>query len=172
MNKSNQRRYVHFYTPEEAKNDGMNEPHQYIALDFIDFTVGNIRESKSSQDIKRDSVPVEVEISGKKTTGYITAKANFTTFKREIISAGKLRVQIIEANSKRVADQRTFDGSYVWTSVWGSYTGDDRALSAEQKKIAQQQPKLPPPNQDLFVEFTKPIFTQVVNYIQSAYRND
>jgi len=172
MNKSNQQRYVHFYTPEEAQNEGMNDPHQFVALDFIDFTVGNIRESKSSKDVKRDSVPIEVEISGKKTTAYITAKANFTTYKREIISAGKLRVQVVEAASKRVADQRTFDGSYVWTTVWGSYTGDDRALSAEQKKLAQQQPTLPPPNQDLFIEFTKPLFTQVVSYIQSVYRNN
>jgi len=170
MNKSNQRRYVRFYTPEVAHNEGMHDPHQLIALDFIDFTVGNVRESKSSKDVKRDSVPIEVEINGKKTTAYITAKANFTTFKREIISAGKLRVQVIDAASKRVVEQRTFDGSYVWASVWGSYTGDDRALSAEQKRQAAQQPMLPPPNQDLFIEFTKPIFTQVVNYIQSVYR--
>ena len=171
MNKVNQKKYVHFYTPEEAQNEGMHDPHQYVALDFIDFTVGNIRESKSSQDVKRDSVPIEVEISGKKTTAYTTAKANFTTYRREIISAGKLHVQIIEATSKRVVDQRTFDGSYVWASIWGSYTGDDRALSTEQKKLAQQQPTLPPPNQDLFIEFTKPIFTQVVGYIKSVYLN-
>ena len=172
MNKSNQRKYVHFYTPQEAQNDGMTDPHQLIELDFIDFTVGNIRDSKSSQDVKRDSVPIEVEINGKKTTAYTTAKANFTTFKREIISAGKLRVQIIEAANKRVAEQRTFEGSYTWVSTWGSYTGDDRALSSEQKKLAAQQAMLPPPNQDLFVEFTKPIFTQVVGYIQNIYRND
>ena len=171
MNKTNQKKYVQFYTPQVAQNDGMNDPHQLIALDFIDFTVGNIRESKSSKDVKRDSVPIEVDINGRKSTAYITAKANFTTFKREIISAGKLRVQVIDAANKRVVEQRTFEGSYTWVSVWGSYTGDDRALSTEQKKLAQQQPTLPPPNQDLFVEFTKPIFTQVVNYIQSIYRN-
>jgi len=171
MNKANQRRYVHFYTPEEAQNAGMNDPHQLIALDFIDFTVGNIRESKSSQDIKRDSIPIEVEIGGRKTIAYTTATANLTSFRREIISAGNLRVQVIDAASKRVAEQRAFEGSYVWTSVWGSFTGDDRALSAEQKRLAAQQPALPPPNQDLFVEFTKPIFTQVMNYIQNIYRS-
>jgi len=170
MNKTNQKRYVHFYTPQEAQNDGMNNPHQLIALDFIDFTVGNTRESKSSQDIKRDSVPIEVAINGKKTTAYTTVKANFTTYKREIISAGKLRVQVIDATNQRVVEQRTFEGSYTWVSTWGSYTGDDRALSAEQKKLAARQAALPPPNQDLFVEFTKPIFSQVVNYIQSIYQ--
>ena len=171
MNKTNQQRFVHFYTPEEARNDEMNDPHQRILLDFIEFTVGNIRESKSTQDVKRDSVPITVDINGQKVTAYTTVKAKFTTYKREIISSGKLHVRVMEATNNRIAEQRTFDGSYVWTTVWGSYTGDDRALSSEQKKLAQQQPTLPPPNQDLFIEFTKPIYTQVVSYIRNVYRN-
>ena len=171
MNKTNQQRFVHFYTPEEARNDGMRNPHQYVVLDFIDFTVGNVRESNSSQQVKRDSVLIEVEINGRKTNAYTTVKATFTTYKREIISGGKLRVRIMDAANNRVIEQRTFDGSYVWTSLWGSYTGDDRALSAEQKRIAAQRPTLQPPNQDLFIEFTKPIYSQVLSYIQNVYRN-
>ena len=171
MNKSNQQRFVHFYTPIEAHKDEMNDPHQRITLDFIEFAVGNIRESKSTQDVKRDSVPITVEVSGNKVTAYITAKAKLTTHKREIISSGKLHVRVMDASNNRIVEQRTFDGSYVWTSVWGSYTGDDRALSTEQKRLVQQQPTLPPPNQDLFVEFTKPIYTQVVAYIKNVYRN-
>ena len=169
MNKTNQQKYVHFYTPEEAKNDRLKNPNQYVVLDFIDFTVGNIRESKSTQEVKRDSVPITVEIDGRKTTAYTTVKANLTTFRREIISAGKLRVRILDARNEGVIEQRTFDGSYIWASLWGSYTGDDKALSAEQKKLTSQEAALPPPNQDLFIEFTKPIYSQVVSYIRSVY---
>jgi len=170
MNKTNQKQYVVFYTPEEAKNSRLKNPNQYVMLDFIDFTVGNIRESKSTQEVKRDSVLIPVEINGRKTNAYTTVKANFTTFKREVISAGKLRVRIMDAANNRVIEQRTFDGSYVWSSVWGSYTGDDRALSAEQKRMAAREATLPPPNQDLFIEFTKPIYSQVVTYIRNFYR--
>lgn len=170
MNKTNQKAYVRFYTPEEAKNAGMKKPDHFIVLDFIDFTVGNVRESKSTQDVKRDSVPITVEISGRKTTAYTTATAKLTTFKREVISAGKLRVRVLDATNEGVIDQRSFDGSYVWTSVWGSFTGDDRALSNEQKRITKQEAALPPPNQDLFIEFTKPIYTQVVTYVRNIYR--
>ena len=171
MNRTNQSRFVRFYTPEEAQYDRVSSPHQYIALDFIDFSVGNIKESRSSKDVKRDSVPIVVEIDGKKVTAYTTVKAVFTTYKREIISGGKLHVRVIDAINNRVIEQRTFDGSYVWTSIWGSYTGDDRALSSEQKRLATQQATLPPPNQDLFIEFTKPIYSQVVSYIRNVYRN-
>ena len=171
MNKTNQQKYVLFYTPQEAENSGLTNPNQYIMLDFIDFTVGNVKESKNTQEVKRDSVLIEVEVNGRKTNAYTTVKANFTTNRREIISAGTLRVRVLDATNERVIEQRTFNGSYVWTSVWGSYTGDDRALSAEQKRQASQQATLPPPNQDLFVEFTKPIYTQVVSYIRTIYRN-
>jgi len=167
----NKARFARFYTPEVAQKDNMSDPHQRITLDFIEFTVGNIRESKNTQDIKRDSVPVTVEVDGKKVTAYITAKAKFTTYKREIISGGKLYVRIMDATNNQIIEQRTFEGSYVWASVWGDYTGDDRALSSEQKKLAQQQAKMPPPNQDLFIEFTKPIFSQVVTYIRNVYSN-
>jgi len=170
MNKTNQTQYVRFYTPEEAQNDGMKKPNHFLVLDFIDFTVGNVNELKNTQEVKRDSVPVQVEISGRTVTAYTTVKANLTTFKRELISAGKLRVRIMDASNNRVIEQRTFDGSYIWTSIWGNYTGDDRALSSEQKRLASQEAKLPPPNQDLFIEFTKPIYTQVVNYVRTSYR--
>jgi tetratricopeptide (TPR) repeat protein len=170
MNKTNQQRFVLFYTPEEAQSAGMKNPHQYIVLDFLDFSVGNLNESKSSQEIKRDSVPIQVELNGRQTTAYTTAKATLTTFRRQLTSGGKLRVQIMDAANNRVIEQRTFDGSYVWTSVWGSYTGDDRALSNEQKRIAAQEAAMPPPNQDLFIEFTKPIYSQVVSYVRNIYR--
>lgn len=170
MNKTNERAYARFYTPDEAQNAGINMPDHYILLDFIDFTVGNVRESKNTQEVKRDSVPITVEIGGRQTIAYTTAKANLTTFRRELISAGKLRVRVMEAANERVIEQRTFDGSYTWVSVWGSFTGDDRALSAAQKRLTNQEAALPPPNQDLFIEFTKPIYSQVVTYIRNVYR--
>ena len=171
MNKSNQQRYVHFYTSEEAESTGMNNPHQYISFDFLEFTIGNVNETKSTKEVKRENVPIEVEIGGRKTTANTTVIANLTTYRREIISGGKLHVRVIDAVSKNITQQRTFEGSYAWVSEWGSFTGDDRALSDEQKKIAARQATLPPPNQDLFIEFTKPIYTQVVSYIKTVYRN-
>ena len=170
MNKSNQQKYVYFYTPEEADNAGMNKPNQYIGLDFLDFTIGNVRESKTTQEVKRENVPITVEINGRKTTANTTVTANFTKHRREIISAGKLHVRIIDAQTKSIIEQRTFDGSYVWVSEWASFTGDDRALSDEQKKLTKRQATLPPPNQDLFIEFTKPIYSQVVSYVKNVYR--
>ena len=171
MNKTNQYRYVHFYTPEEAKNTRMDNPNQYISLDFLDFIVGNVNESKSTQEVKRENVPITVEVGGRTTTGTTTVTANLTLHKREIISKGKLHVRVIDSATGRISEQRSFEGTYVWKSEWGSYTGDDRALTDEQKKLVARQATVPPPNLDLFVEFAKPIYTQVVNYVRTVYRS-
>jgi hypothetical protein len=141
-----------------------------MILDFAAFTVGNIRESKSTNEVKRDSVVTgSVKVNGKDYDAYATVTAKFTKYQREISSGGTLDVRILDAANKRVVEQRRFSGNYVWTSVWGSFTGDDRALTAEQKNWCRREPQLPPPNQDLFLEFTKPIYIQVVSYVRAFY---
>ncbi|GHT53353.1 hypothetical protein FACS189446_0530 [Bacteroidia bacterium] len=172
MNKTNQWKYVRFYTPEEAQNEGMRNPQQYLVLDFIDFTVGNVKESKTTTEVKRDSVVTgTVTVDGKKYDAYSTVKAQFTSYQREIVSGGKMNVRILDATNNRVIEQRAFNGSYVWKNAWATYTGDERTLSSEQIRLTKQKAELPPPNQDLFVEFTKPIYSQVVTYVRSAYRS-
>jgi hypothetical protein len=170
MSERTRYKYVRFYTPEEAKNENMRNPHQYMVFDFATFTVGNVRDVQNTTDVKRDSVVTgSVNVGGKTYDSYATVTAKFTKYQREITSNGTLDVRILDASNNRVVEQRRFSGNYVWTTVWGSYTGDDRALSSEQKNWSSREAQLPPPNQDLFIEFTKPIFTQVVSYVRAFY---
>jgi hypothetical protein len=90
-------------------------------------------------------------------------------YRREILSGGILSLRIVDAQNNRVIQQRNFTGEYVWATNWANFKGDDRALSNEQKRLCNQQAQLPPPHQDLFIEFTKPIYTQAVQYVRSAY---
>jgi hypothetical protein len=170
MSRRTQYKYVRFYTPEEAKNENMRNPHQYVVFDFATFTVGNIRDVQNTTDVKRDSVVTgSVNVGGKTYDSYATVTAKFTKYQREISSGGTLDVRILDATNSRVIEQRKFSGEYVWKTIWGSYNGDERALSSEQKDLSKREPQLPPPNQDLFLEFTKPIYTQVVSYVRTFY---
>ncbi len=170
--KSTANRFIRFYTPEEAGAENMNNPHQYLVLDFQSFSVGNIRETNSSQDVKRDSVVVgTVKVEGKTYNSYATVKARLITFKREIVSGGILNVGIFEANSNRNIQNRNFTGEYVWRDSWCTFKGDDRALTNEQKQMCDRKPAISPAQQDLFVEFTKPIYSQALPYLKSFYSN-
>ena len=163
-------KFIRFYTPEEAARENMNDPHQYLILDFQGFSVGNVRDSHSSLDVKRDSVVVgTVKVEGKTYNSYATVKATLITYVREIVSGGILNVRIIDVNSGRNIQERNFSGQFVWKDSWSTYRGDDRALSSQQKSMCDKKPIIPPSQQDLFVEFTKPIYDQTLPYLKGFY---
>lgn len=165
-------RFVRFYTQEEALQTDMRNPHQILSLDFQSFSVGNIRESNKSVDLKRDSVIVgTVKVEGKTYNSYGTVKAKLTTYFRDVISGGVLNASIIDAASNRVLQQRNFPGEYIWKTAWSTFKGDDRALTKEQQNLCDSKPQYPPAEQDMFVEFTKPIYTQALPYLKSYYKN-
>ena len=171
MSKQNQQKFIRFYTYEEANSLKMKNPHQYLVLNFADYTIGNVRETRNTEELKRDSVVVgTVAVGGKNYNAYSTVKAKYTTNRREIISSGVLTVQIIDAQTNRVLENKNFGGEYVWYTVWANYNGDERALNPQQKKLCNSQPQLPPPDQDLFISFTQPIYSQVLTFIRSVYR--
>jgi hypothetical protein len=96
-------RFVRFYTPEEASRERLNSPDQYLVLEFADFTVGVMRESKSTVQLSRDSVLVgTTTVNGKSQNVYGTVKAELTTFRREVIAQGTLSVQMANAANGRV----------------------------------------------------------------------
>jgi len=170
MSRTAQNRFVRFYTEEEAYKDNMKDPHQYIVLNFEDFTVGNIKETMKTMDVKRDSVVVgQVQVEGKSYNAYSTVTAQLNTFRREISSRGILSLRIVDALNNRVLQQRNFSGEYVWGTSWSTYKGDDRALNKEQKEMCNKQAQIAPQQQDLFIEFTKPIYNQAISYVRSAY---
>ncbi|MFT3752950.1 MAG: hypothetical protein QM800_08755 [Paludibacter sp.] len=170
MSQSSKNRFVRFYSPEEASAENMRDPHQYIVLNFEDFSVGNIRESSNTVDVKRDSVIVgTVKVEGKTYNTYNTVKARLTTYRQELISSGVLSLRVVDAQNNRELQLRNFTGQYVWATDWATFQGDDRALTNEEKKMCGQKPQVPPTHQDLFVGFTKPIYNQAVAYVRSVY---
>ncbi len=102
---------------------------------------------------------------------YGTVKATFRENTRQIISRGLLSMRIMDAKSNTVVFHEKFPGEFVWINQWGSFNGDERALSAEQLQIANQQPMDPPPPQVLFIEFCKPIYGQFQSKVESYYHN-
>jgi hypothetical protein len=163
-------RFIRFYTYEEAQRENMRDPHQVVEIDFQSFSVGNVRESSNTLDLKRDSVIVgTVKVEGKTYNSYGTVRAKLTTYFHDILSGGTLNITIVDALSSRTLQQRNFSGEYIWKTSWSNYTGDDRALTNEQKNMCSQKPQVPPSHQDMFIQFTKPIYDQALPYLRNFY---
>ena len=164
--------FVQYYSPEAAENAGIKYPDQVLRMNFDEFIIGQVYDKETVRDLSRDSVEVGSVVmpDGSKKIVYNTVKAKMTTYHRELISNGTLDVSIIDFPSNTVVSQRKFSGQYVWFTEWGSFNGDDRALNKDQIAMCNRKPILPPAQQDLFVEFTKPIYNQVTPYLKTFYK--
>lgn len=166
--RSNQ--FVRFYTPEEADAQKLPFVDQYLRLQFEDFTVGETHVIKEIETISRDSVKIgSVTIEGEKVDAYGTVTAKLTSWRKEVISKGMVSMRVFEAQSNAILSHQKFNGEFIWFSEWGSFSGDERALSDEQLKLCSNYEVPPPPPQDMFIEFTRPIYDQLTSAVNSFY---
>ena len=122
---------------------------------------GNLTKSNSGVNVPKEEY---INVYG-------TVKATFRENSRQVISRGLLSMRIMDAKSNTVVLHEKFPGEFVWVNKWGSFNGDERALSPEQINIANQRAMQPPPPQNLFIEFCKPIYGQLRSKVQSYYHN-
>ncbi len=170
LRRNAQNRFIRYYTVDDAYRENMHNPHQLIVLNFENFDISDLKESNHTEELKRDSVKVgEVTVEGKKYNSYNTVRAKLTVFRRELSSGGSVKLRIIDAQTNQEIQHREFAGNFTWETRWAKYKGDDRALSDKQKELCNREPMTPPSDQDFFIEFTKPIYSQALSFIQSTY---
>ena len=162
--------FVRFFSPQD---ENIKEPDQILVVQFDDFMVGQTNNYEYTKELSRDSVVVgDVTLEdGTKKKVYGTVKAKYTEHKREVISKGLVSMRILDGRTQQVIVHEKFPGQFTWTSLWGNFQGDERALEKEQLAVCANKPANPPPPQDMFVEFTKPIYSQMTSKIRSYYRN-
>ena len=161
-------KFVIFYGEQQATNQKI-VPDQVLSLNFDDFVVGQTYVKERVERLKRDSVVIGETRERKPIYG--TVKATLSIFEKNISSSGLLDMSIMDWNTKKLVRQQKFPGTYVWRDSWASYKGDDRALSKQQLAMTKRRELLPPPPSTLFLEFTKPIYNQLVDDIGYYYNN-
>lgn len=98
-------------------------------------------------------------------------KATVHQYKKTITSRGVLNFRIIDAKTRAAISEQRMPSETVWVSEWLTYNGDSRALTPEQANLAKRKELPAPSNQDLFAEFSKPLFDQVTNKMMEFYKN-
>ena len=163
--------FVKFFTPIEAKNINLQSADHILTLKFDDFSVGNTTLKEKEETVSKDSVKVgETKIEGKTIPVYNTVKAKLNTYRKEVLSTGLLSMVVIDAKTNGVLTHKKFTGEYAWVNTWARFNGDERALTNEHLNMVKQKEMQPPPAQDLFLEFTKPIYNQLLPAIKGFYQ--
>jgi hypothetical protein len=91
-------------------------------------------------------------------------------YEKTIESGGLLNIAIVDPNTQSILFQQKIPSTTVWKNDWATYQGDKRALTKEELALTREKELLPPPPQDLFYSFTRPLFDQTANLLRRRYR--
>ena len=101
---------------------------------------------------------------------YGTVKATLYHNKKTTTANGVVSFRIIDAKTGSLLSVEKMPGEFVWVSEWATFNGDERALSAEQLQLTRLKEQPAPPPQELFIEFTRPIYDQITTKIREFYK--
>ena len=161
-----QNKFVIFYSEQQAKSQRI-VPNQVLRLSFDDFVVGQTYVKERVEKLKKDSVVIsETRANGKV---YGTVYANLSVFDKTIASSGLLDLTISDWQTGKIIKRKKLQGTFIWQDQWASFRGDDRALTRQDFELTKRRETMPPAPAVLFVEFTKPIYAQLVDEVNSFY---
>lgn len=162
--------FIKFYTVTEAKKTSLELADHLLKIQFDDFSIGNINLREKEETVTKDSVKVgETKVEGKVVPVYNTVKAQLITYRKEVLSTGQLSMIVKDGRTDGVLAHKKFSGQHSWVSTWGRFNGDERALDKKQLQLCQQKEAQLPGSQDLFLEFSRPIFDELVPAIKTFY---
>ncbi|AFK04339.1 hypothetical protein Emtol_3210 [Emticicia oligotrophica DSM 17448] len=163
-------KFIRFYSPDEAKSVKLSPDH-VVRLEIIDFVVGETNIQTDRQTVtSKDSVKTgEATINGKKMPVYGKVNATIIKSRKIVRSRGLLSMEIYDYQTNKTLLREEVPGEYTWVNEWASFNGDERALTNVEYNLTQNREQLPPPPQQLFIEFTKPIYDQVTTRIRRFY---
>jgi hypothetical protein len=165
--------FVRFYSFNQAQKEGIENPDQIVKMQFDDFIVGETHTLQQIRELKSDTVKVgQVTLDdGSKKDAMGVVNAKMTVNRMEIISKGILSLEIVDGRGNSRILLESFPGEFIWFNEWGNFNGDERALTKEDKLIVKNAQVLPPPPQQLFLEFTRPIYARLTNRLSGFYKN-
>ncbi|UYQ95287.1 hypothetical protein MKQ68_09280 [Chitinophaga horti] len=175
LQRRNLDRFVLFIDEREARAQKLRPDH-YLELLFYDFVVGQTYVDRLEREVSREVVVGQTKerdstgkVFNKDVWGIVKAKVFVT--KKTVTSSGMMDYRITEVDNGRLLRTNRVPGQFVWLNQFGTFRGDERALSDEDRKLMTGRDMLPPPPQQLFTEMTRPIYDQMARELQSYYNS-
>lgn len=159
--------FVNFYSPKQADDYQVKHPDFIVKMQFYDFSVGNLTRHEKEEELTKR---VKLETKDTLRVQYKTYKAKLKTYTDEVVSGGRLNLQIIDFQSNDLLSDKLIPGSFTWVNQYAIFAGDAEALNKSQTELTQRKAMPLPPQQELFIEFTKPIYDQLVRELDVFFR--
>ncbi|MBN8783330.1 MAG: hypothetical protein ABS85_01435 [Sphingobacteriales bacterium SCN 48-20] len=145
LNTNNRGNFVDFYTYTDARARNVR-PDLSVELWSGTPDIGRYRDQRSTREVSKQIVSKEiVHKPDSITKEYITVKARITVTTRTLRADGLLQAVVRDIENRTLWSD-TYRGEYNWIVRFASFTGDERALSDEDRKLVAQREEWPPAN--------------------------
>lgn len=165
-------RFVRFTDERVASRNNLHAD-QVLEMNFYDFIVGQTYVDRSRKEVSREIEAASTKDStGKKVvTRYKTVKATLYFVKATVVSEGLLDYRVIDVANNNIIHGDRLPGSYTWVNEFAYYKGDLQALTDQERSQMGGEDIPPPPPQELFMLFTRPIYDRLTSDMQSMYNS-
>jgi hypothetical protein len=148
LNNNNKSKFLRFYQQSAPGNQEVRTDN-IADMRFSDVNIGRYRDERDTKEVSKQIVGKEIVVSKDSVRKeYITVKAKITTTTRTIQANGLLQSTIRDYDNRWLWSD-TYRGDYSWIATFATFTGDERALSDEDKRLVNQKEQWPPSNDEI-----------------------
>lgn len=131
--------FVKFYTPRQAQEEGLEKIDHFTKLIVNGYSEGRPAITKKVESFKDSVKTGEKTVSGKKVPVYTNVTAQMTTYTKMVKARGSVTLLVVDATSRAELRNTEIAADESWSDTWATYTGDQRALSAANKKLCEKR---------------------------------
>jgi len=160
--------FVKFYSTWETQRLNI-VPDEIVEMHFTQINIGGIKDNYSTREVTKDVVVKETVYKPDSVIKqYAKVRANIITTQRTMSSQGNLSVNVRDNNGKWIWSDNIV-GNSSWTTEFSSYTGDERALSEEDRQLLNKAQDTPPRNEDVIKCIQESIYGDFVYRVRNYY---
>ena len=166
--------FVHFFSPEQAEKSKLKYPDMVLRMGFYDFFIDRPQHSEEERELsKQIEEKYQVKISKDSTVTrvrMISKRGKIKILTDQVASGGLLELKAVEFQTQKIVFTDKIPGQFTWQNKYGIFVGDNEVLDNELSNILSNKMIMPPPAQDMFVLFTKPIFNQLTDKLTNYFK--
>ncbi|WP_121354391.1 hypothetical protein [Flavisolibacter nicotianae] len=158
--------FVRFYS--EWDMHGKNfEPDQVLEMNLGRIRIGQPYDEQSSREVSKQVVAKETVYKADSVVKeYATVRARITNTRRTLVSEGELYLTIRDTRGRILWNDR-FTGQHRWQTEFATYTGDERALSDNDRSQLNRNTNNNPPREE---EIMNELYRQIQLDLSSRLR--
>ena len=164
-------RFVKFYNEWDARSRDIRPDH-FIDFRFVTMNIGRVQDEQNSREVSKDVLIKEtVYRPDSVVKEYKKVFAKIIITKRTMNSTGNLFMNIRDQNSRRLWSD-DFRGTHNWITEFATFTGDERALSENDKQLINRPRNNPPDEDEIMRQIINDIDGNLFNRIRDFYNRN